>query len=359
MNNSKLAKNKKILSITTNVLTVLLGFVFCSVLLLLFGYSPIEAYSSLFKGAFSNIKSIGDIFLRATPFIITGVAAAFGFKTGVINIGISGQMYVGGFFAVTAGVLFELPRVVHIPIILFFGIVGGMLWAIIPAIMKYRLNTSEIFTTIMMNYIALWSVQYFSKIIIPSEYEIRSATINESASLRSEFLSTIFGGSYVNFGFFIAIVLVFVYYVFFEKTKAGYEMKAVGSNINAAKYAGINTKYNAFMSLIISGGIAGLAGSAFYCGYTNNIELGVLPPYGFEGLTIAIMGGNSAIGMIVVSLFFAIMSVGASFMSAVAKIPNELVGVIIAVIIYFSAGAIFFKDNLQSLAYKLKERKKK
>ncbi len=354
----KLIDNKTFLDVAIKILTILVGFLFSSILLLLCGYSPVAAYTTLLQGAFNNMKSIGDILLRATPFIMTGLAAAYGFKTGVINIGISGQMYVGGFFAVMAGVLLELPSIIHIPIVIIAGILGGMLWATIPAFMKFKLNTSEVFTTIMMNYIALWVVQYFSRLIIPSEYEIRSASINETASLRNEFLSSIFGGSYVNLGFIIAIIFAIIFYIYFEKTKAGYEMKAVGSNINAAKYAGINIKFNSFMSLIISGGLAGLAGTLFYCGYTNNIELGVLPPYGFEGITIALMGSNSPIGIVFVSLFFGLMSVGASFMSAIAKIPNELVSVIIAIIIYFSAATIYFKDNLESIVNNLKRRKK-
>ncbi len=353
----KLINNENIYDVAIKILTILVGFLFASVLLILCGYNPVVAYATLFKGAFSNIKSIGDILLRATPFIITGLAAAYGFKAGVINIGISGQMYVGGFFAVMAGVLLDLPQVIHIPVVLICGIIGGMAWSIIPAFMKYKLRTSEVFTTIMMNYIALWSVQYFSRLIIPSQYETRSAVINDSASLRNPLLSNLFGGSYVNLGFIIAIIATIIYYIYFEKTKAGYEMKAVGLNLNAAKYAGINIKFNSFMSLVISGGLAGLAGGVFYCGYTNNIELGVLPPYGFEGITIALMGSNGAIGIILSSLFFGMMSVGASFMSATAKIPNELVNVIIAMIIYFSAATIYFKDNLESIVNNFKRRK--
>ncbi len=350
----KLFKTENVDSRISTIIAILLGFLIGAVVLLSFGYNPVTAYTTLISGAFSTPRNIGNILLVATPYIIVGLSAAYGFRAGVVNIGISGQMYFGGLCTVIAGNLLSLPPVIHAIVAISAGVVGGALWALIPAIMKLKLNTSEIFTTIMMNYIALHGVVYFSKQIIPSEFEVKSAVINSNASIRSEWISSLFSGSYVNYGIIIAVIAAIIYSIYFNKTVSGYKMKAVGNNVNAARYAGINTNVNAFFSLVISGAIAGLAAGVFYTGYTDHLDLGTLPSYGFDGITVALIGANGGLGIIFAGLFFGLMSVGGSFMSVSAGVPSEIVSIILALVIYFAAATNYIQTNFSKIVSKFR-----
>ncbi len=350
----KLFNSEKFSKQFSSIVAILFGFVVGAVVLLAFGYNPVTAYEKLITGAFSSPRNIGNILLIATPYIIVGLSAAYGFRAGVVNIGISGQMYFGGLCTVVVGALVDLPSFIHPIAAIGAGVLGGALWAFIPALMKLKLGTSEIFTTIMMNYISLHLVVYASKKIVPSDVAVQSARVKDSALIRSDAISSLFGGSYVNIGIFIALIAAFVYIIYFGKTVSGYKMKAVGNNPNAAKYAGINTNVNAFLSLVISGAIAGLAAGVFYTGYTTHLELGALPTYGFDGITVALIGANGGIGIIFAGLLFGVMYAGGAFMSVAAGVPSEIVSIILALVIYFAAATTYIQNNYEKLLRKLR-----
>ena len=344
-------------------LAVVLGFLAGGVLMLLSGYNPITGYYNLFYGGVKGImegdfQRIGNILLQSTPLILSGLAVAFSFSTGVFNIGVSGQMYFGGFVAVLLGVNLDLPRIIHLPVVIIGGILGGALWALIPAILKAKYKANEVVSTILCNYISLELVTYLTRTFIPGPLETQSAIIKETASLRTGWLSNIFDGSVVNLGLFIAILVAILYHFFLNRTTHGYEMKVVGLNSDAGKYAGININKNLLLSMVISGAIAGLAGVVYYLGYTDFIQLGALPTYGFDGIAVALLGSNSAIGVILSSLLLGFLEIGGSFMTVVADIPNEIVDTIVSVIIYFAASVLLIKTWLRAIAQKESKKSK-
>lgn len=319
-------------------ISILLGFLIGAVIILLSGANPITAYLSLIQGAFGSLKKIGDTLLYSTTLILTGLSVAFAFKTGLFNIGASGQMLMGGFFATLVGIAgSSLPRIVVLPLAVLAAGLAGALWAWIPGMLKARYRVHEVVTTIMMNWISVWTVYYFVPTLIPGEFDTESANVAGHALLRTEWMTKLFGGSYVNLGLFLALASALVIWWILEKTTFGYELKAVGFNPDAAQYAGMKVNRNIVYSMMIAGAMAGLAGATFYLGYASNIKIGVLPTQGFDGIAVSLLGLNHPLGVVLAALLFGFMNAGKLSMQIRTGVPNELVPIIIATIIFFAA----------------------
>lgn len=340
-------KNKFIVSI----LAIILGFVTGAIVMLASGHNPIEAYSALLKGAgfYGNIKRFGDTLLNTTTLILTGLAVAFAFRTGLFNIGVAGQMLMGGFAAVFVGIKLNLPFFIHSPLAVAAAVLAGAVWAFLPGLLKARFRIHEVVSTIMMNYIAMWTVYYLVPTFIPGSFNTESRPINATASLRVEWLTNLFKGSYVNIGLILAIICIFLVWWILEKTTFGYELKAVGFNINASKYAGMKVNRNMILSMMISGALAGLAGATFYIGYANNIKIGVLPSQGYDAIAVALLGLNNPFGVALAAFLFGFMNAGSLFMSSAANVPNELIPIIIAIIIFFAATSLMFESGISKV----------
>lgn len=348
---SSFLTNEKNQNTIVPFLSVLLGFITGAIVMIVTGHNPIEAYAALFKGAgfTGNIKRFGDTLLNMTTLILTGLSVAFAFRTGLFNIGAAGQMLMGGFVAVYIGVAFSLPWAVHMPLAVFLAMVVGALWAFLPGLLKAKFKIHEVVATIMMNWIAFWSVYYFVPTFIPGHFNTESMPIHPTASLRVEWLSKLFRGSYVNIGLFLALAAAGVIWFILEKTTFGYELKAVGFNSHAAEYAGMKVNRNVIFSMMISGALAGLAGAVFYLGYADNIKIGVLPSQGFDGIAVALLGLNTPLGVILAAFLFGFMNAGKLFMQAATEVPNELVPIINAIIIFFAATSLMLKGWLQKM----------
>ena len=332
-------------------ISVILGFIVGYFVLLGLGFDALAGFKALFQGGFAgmasgNYKQFGNVLLQMTPLALTGLSVAFAFRTGLFNIGTPGQMLVGGFIAVYIGATLTLPVVIHLPLAILGAAVAGSLWAFIPGILKAKYQINEVVTSIMMNYIGLYAVQYAVKTYIPGKYETESATVAATASLKAEWMTTFFDGSAVNLGLFIAIIAAIIVWFILEKTTFGYELKACGFNVDAAEYAGMKVTRNIVLSMLIAGALAGLAGATYYIGYTDHVKVGILPTQGFDGIAVALLGLNAPVGVVLASFLFGFMKIGGEFMQALTQVPKELVDIIIATIIYFSAGALLIQTIL-------------
>lgn len=331
------------------LLAVLLGFIGGAIVMIITGQNPLQAYTALLKGAgfFGDLKRFGDTLLNTTTLILTGLSVAFAFRTGLFNIGAPGQMLMGGFLAVLIGVKLSLPAYIHMPLAVIGAALAGAVWAFIPGILKARFRIHEVVSSIMMNYISMWSVYYFVPVLMPGSFNTESSAINGTATLRTVWLTKLFKGSYVNTGLFIAIASVFVVWWILEKTTFGYELKAVGFNIFASGYAGMKVNRNMTLSMMISGALAGLAGATYYIGYADNIKIGMLPAQGYDGIAVALLGLNSPLGVSLSAFIFGFMNAGRLFMQSATEVPNELVPIIVAIIIFFSATSLMLEGWLK------------
>lgn len=338
-------------------ISVFLGLLVGFLLLVITGYPAVEGFKNLFIGGVKgitdgNLRRIFDTLAQMTPLIFTGISVAFAFRTGLFNIGAPGQFLIGGFAAVYLGNVLDLnPYIFPIVTVTSAAIAGG-LWGAIPGFLKAKFNIHEVVTSIMLNYTALYLVQYLCVTFIPGNYATESHIINENASLKTEWLTTFSDNSSISIGFFIGIVVLIVIYIILEKTTFGYELKAVGYNKSAAEYAGMKVNRNIVYSMMIAGALAGMGGAVYYTGYTDHIKVGTILSYGFDGIAVSLLGLNSPIGVALSSFFFGYMKNGGSFMAGTTEIPGEIVDIVVAIIIYFSAISSLITSYLKKLSKK-------
>ncbi|WP_459480942.1 ABC transporter permease [Clostridium saccharoperbutylacetonicum] len=322
-----------------SILAVVLGLIAGAILMFIIGDNPAEGYMYLYKGALINFKRFGDTLATATPLILTGLSVGFAFKTGLFNIGTPGQMLFGGFCATVIGLTYGavLPRAILLIVMIVAGAIAGALWAFVPGILKAKFNVNEVVSAIMMNWICYWIVYYAIPAYFKGSTETESKSIVEAASLKTKWLTDLFSGSYINLGIFIAVIAVIVIAFILNKTVLGYELKAVGFNKSAAEYAGMSVNRNIVVSMMIAGALSGLAGVAQYVGNASNMQIGVMPSQGFDGIAVSLLGANNPVGILISALFFGVLYSGKGFMNANTNIPPEIADTIIATIIYFAA----------------------
>ncbi|PLR69810.1 MULTISPECIES: ABC transporter permease [Bacillaceae] len=330
-------------NIIVPVIAVLLGLICGAIIMLITGYDPIAGYSALWSGIFGESYYIGETIRQLTPYIFAGLAVAFAFRTGLFNIGVEGQLIVGWFAAVWVGVAFELPKIIHLPLAIAVAAVAGALWGFIPGLLKAKFKVHEVIVTIMMNYIALYLTNHLIQYVLSDKGD-KSENIFPSASLSSEFFQTMTDYSRMHYGIFLALIGAFVMWFLLEKTTKGYELRSVGFNQDAAQYAGMNVSRNIILSMVISGAFAGIAGAMEGLGTFQYVSVkGGFTGVGFDGIAVALLGGNTALGIIFAAALFGGLKVGALNMPSMAGVPYELVEIVIALIILFVASSYFIR----------------
>ncbi|MDF2614052.1 MAG: transporter permease [Clostridia bacterium] len=329
-----------------SLIAVFLGLIAGALFMLITGHNPLTGFMYLIQGGTLTLERIGDTLATSTPLILTGLSIAFAFRTGLFNIGTPGQMLFGGFCATAIGLSSDLPSSVLVPTMVLASVLGGALFASIPGILKALFNVHEVVSSIMMNWIGYWVVYYAIKAYFKGNMETESRMLPDSATLRAPWLSNLFGGSYINLGLFIAVIAVIIIAFILNKTTFGYELKSVGFNRHAAEYGGISVNKNIILSMMIAGGLAGLAGMVQYAGNANNIQIGVMPSQGFDGIAVSLLGANTPIGSLFAALFFGLLYSGRGFMNAMTDVPPEIADTIIATIIYFAATSILVERFL-------------
>ncbi len=343
-----------IIALTSILLGLLAGAVFMAIT----GSNPFAGYSYLFRGGLMNIERVGNSIATATPLILTGLSVAFAFKTGLFNIGASGQMLIGGLCATAVGLTMVLPKPLLLLVMLIAAIAGGALWGLVPGFLKARFNVHEVVATIMMNWIAYWTVYYAVPAYFKGPYlETESKKIPDIASLKVPWMTELFDGSYVNLGLVISLAAIVIIAVILNSTVLGYQLKAAGFNRFASEYAGMNVHRNIILSMVIAGALAGVGGMTLYTGYASNIQIGVMPSQGFDGIAVALLGSNSPIGVLGAALFFGVLHSGKGFMNAMTEIPPQIGDTIIATIIYFAATSVLIENGLDALTRRLNKAK--
>ncbi|MFO7636096.1 MAG: ABC transporter permease [Clostridia bacterium] len=348
----------KLNNFTKSIFAVLLGLLAGAILILFIGKNPLEGFYYLFRGGTMNMERIGNTIATATTLILTGLSVGFAFKTGLFNIGAAGQMLMGGLAATTVGLTVDLPKFLLLPLMLVAAMIGGGIWGSIPGFLKALFNVHEVVCTIMTNWIAYWIVFYTVPAYLKGQFlETESANIPFQASLRVEWLTSIFRGSFINLGIFVAVISVLVIKFILDKTTLGYELKAVGYNRHAAEYAGIKVNRDIVLSMTIAGILAGIGGFVFYAGYSSNIQIGVLPAQGFDGIAVALLGTNNPLGILAAALFFGLLHSGKGFMNAMIDVPPQIADTIIAIIIYFTAASLLIERVWNRIRAKRKDKK--
>ncbi|APB35951.1 MAG: ABC transporter permease [Heyndrickxia faecalis] len=341
--------SNRTLNLLIPVVSVILGLLAGALIMLVSGYNPVDGYIALWNGAFGQAFYVGETLRLATPYIFAGLAIAFAFRTGLFNIGAEGQLIVGWIAAVWVGVAFDLPKVIHLPLAILAACCAGAFWGFIPGLLKARLRVHEVIVTIMMNYIALHTSNYLIRNVL-SKQQDTTPHIHHSASLSSPFFQKITDFSTLHNGIYLALVAVVVMWFIIEKTTLGFELKSVGFNQSASEYAGMSVNRSIILSMVISGAFAGLGGAMEGLGnYGFAFLQSNFSGIGFDGIAVALLGGNTAPGVLIAAVLFGALKVGSLNMPVDANVPNELVNIVIALIILFVASGYIIKWSLARL----------
>lgn len=324
------AKTKRYL---VPILSVIAGFLVGAIIMLIWSYNPFIAYSSMFISALGNMNGLGETIREATPLIFTAIGFSFAAKAGFFNIGLPGQAQAGWLTSVWIVLANPtLPKYILLPLAIVAGIAGFL---------RAYFGTNEVITTIMLNYIVLYLCQYLMQQVMSANLRNDTDTTKNipiNGSLHLDWLSQLFGNSRINAGIFIALFAILIYWFLMKKTTIGFEIKAVGLNPFASRYAGISTKKNIILSMLFSGGFAGIGGVVQGLGtYQNYFTQTSSIDIGWDGLSVALLGNSTAAGILLAAILFSILKIGGLGMQTVAGVPYEIVSIVIAAIIFFIA----------------------
>lgn len=339
-------------------LAVITGLIVGAIVILVSGENPLVAYGALFAGSFGTpaeyiegfkvlfatgdntvlIKAIypfTESLVTATPYIFAGLSVALGFRCGLFNIGAEGQFFIGALCSAFVGYSLKgLPMIVHLPLALLGGALGGAVWGMIPGYLKARFGAHEVVNTIMMNWIAFklsdWLLNGPMK---SSGFRPVTPNIEASAELPRFFADPL----RFNLGFFIALIVAYLVYWLLFKTTIGFEIRSVGANPDAAKYAGMNIVRNFVLVMFLAGGLAGLAGTSQVLGVDHWVGQGFSAGYGFDAIALALLGKSHPAGVVLAALLFGFLRSGATDMQSMANIPIDIISIIQGMVIVFIA----------------------
>ncbi len=318
-----------------------------SLILMLKGLDPIKAYSALLEGAFGSPDRITRTLEKATPLLFSGLAVAFAFKAGLFNIGAQGQLLLGAIVAAYVGYAVPgLPAFIHMPLALLAGGLAGALYGAIPGLLKAYTGAHEVIVTIMLNYVAINLTDYLAdgpwKDMSPGNIVARTPTILDTAAIGRI-------GS-IPIGFIIAVVVGIAVWYLLYRTTFGFEIRTVGLNSTAARYAGIRFARVLVLAMVISGLLAGFGGAVETLGVVGRYQPGFNAGLGFDGITIALLGRTNPIGAIPSALLIGAMRGGSNVMQFDANVPKEIVDVIQALMLFFVAADMIVRWILRMRA---------
>ncbi len=326
----------KVDELKKTIIAGVIGFAVGALIIVIYDYDLISAYTALFSGAFGDLYGISESLANATPLILTALTFAIGFRGGMFNIGAEGQLYLGALAAVTIG-LFRLPSGFSFALSLIFAALAGAIWSLPVAILKATRGVHEVISTIMLNWISNFLAFYLiAKVLVDPSRAEKTISIAEGARI-----SLLIQGTSLSYGIFISLFASIVIYILLWRTIIGFDIRAMGYNPRAATYAGIE-KWKIILFVFITGGVtAGLGGAAHVMGrpptYAVYSGMPSIRGLGFEGLAVAMIGRNHPIGIIFAAIFFGGLLAGGRMMQMFAQVPLEMVRVVEGIVVIFLA----------------------
>jgi simple sugar transport system permease protein len=318
------------------LLAIFTALVIGALVILAAGADVFKAYGGLFMGAFGSVRAIADTLTESTPYIFAGLAVTLGFKCGLFNIGAEGQLAMGSMAAAVAGfAITGLPIFIHLPLAIIIGALGGALWGAIPGFLRAKTGAHEVITTIMLTYIAIRLTDYLIK--VPFRDRTSSAPRTPFIEQSAELPRILGPDLRLHGGFLLALAMVFFVWWLLRKTTIGFEIRTVGSNPDAAQYAGMSITRNFVLAMALSGALAGLAGASQVLGLEHNLKSSFSAGYGFESIAIALLARSNPIAIIPAAIFWGALRNGAGLMQLETGISINLINIIQALVIVFVA----------------------
>jgi general nucleoside transport system permease protein len=327
------------------VATLVIGFLIFSVV----GQDPLRAMHAFFIEPLSSVNGWSELFLKASPLCLIGLGLAVGYRANVWNIGAEGQMLLGGIFAGGIAIHFgDASGWWTLPLMMLGGVIGGMVWAAIPALLKSRFNTNEILTSLMLTYVAAQLLIYL--VSGPwrdpdgMNFPISAMFVDDALfpRLYGDWHWTFLKGTRINASVFLTVIAIPCVWVFMRKSFAGFRMNVGGLAPLAARYAGFSDKKTVWTSLLLSGGLAGLAGMGEVAGPIGQLQAGWSPGYGFTAIIVVFVGRLHPVGIVLASLLMALLYLGGEAVQTSLQLPQALAGVFQGLLLFCLLGCDLF-----------------
>lgn len=317
---------------------VLLALMTSAIFILLLDLNPIEVYISMIKGAFGTAYRVKETIIKAIPLLITALGISIAFRMQFWNIGAEGQIVMGAFMASFVALNYSsLPKPILLILMIFAGVLGGGLWALIPAFFKAKWGTNETIITLMMNYVAIKWVTFLQYGPWKDPNALGFPKIPNFTD--NAILPRLFG---VHIGWIFALVLVVLVYIFMKHSKLGYEIAVLGESENTARYAGINIKKTVIVALLLSGGLCGLVGMVQASAVSNTLSTEISGGVGYTAIIVTWLASLKAPVILVISVLFAALLQGGSFIQTAFGIPQAAALLLQGMILFFVLGSDFF-----------------
>jgi general nucleoside transport system permease protein len=289
-------------------------------------------YWGMIEGSLLTQRGLTNTLVATTPLILTGLAVAIPFRAGLFNIGAEGQFVMGALFGAMVGIYLNLPPVIHLVVVMMAGALGGMLWGAIPGILRAWLGSHEVINTIMLNFVAIFFVNFMVRgpIRAPSPTVVQTLPILATAEL-----PRLTGR--LHLGFFVAILLAILAYYFLFKTTWGFNLRTTGQNPDAAEYAGVRPRREYVVSMVLAGGLAGLAGTIEVQGLSRVLTEGFASGYGFDAIAVSLLALNNPLAVIPSAFIFGALRIGGDFLQIRAGLSVHVISILRALILLFVA----------------------
>ena len=316
-------------TILTPVLGILIGLFLTSFVLLWQGVNPLSAYRSMFVGALGSGSALSFTFLEFVPYAFSGLAITLAYRGGMFNIGVEGQIYIAALFTTWIAVSMpDAPRAVILTLSLLGGVIAAGFYAFIPAYLKAKRGMNEVLICMLMNYIAIHlvgtAVNSFLK--APNQPDPKSAMLPEAS-----WLSRLGSGTYLHTGFIMVFVAAAILYFVLFRSTLGYQIRSVGLNVKASRYSGIAVTKTMIITMVVSGILAGFAGSVTILGTQHRLYTDFMINYGYDAVPVAILGGLNPIGVLITSFLFAVLKSGGNAMHISTGIPVSIISIVSAI----------------------------
>jgi ABC-type uncharacterized transport system permease subunit len=324
------------------IVSVVVTFVLTSGFVLAVGANPLQAVYYFLLDPLANPVRMIEVLVKATPLLMTGAAVAFAFAGGYWNIGVEGQLYMGATAATAVGLqMHNMPTWIALPLMVVAGFCAGMAWATLPAFMKVRLKIDEVVTTLLLNYVAI----YLVGAILNGPWRDPISQWPQSPEIAaSAIFPRLIPRSRLHLGFLLAILIIIGLWFVLKRTAFGLKMRAVGYNLDAARFSGIHVNRSIMIVALVSGGIGGLAGASEVAGIHFHLIDAISPGYGYTGIIIATLGSLNAIGVAVAALFIGLIDTGSQTISRALGVPAYLGDVLQATLLLVTLAMLLLQN---------------
>jgi general nucleoside transport system permease protein len=316
-------------------LVILAALVAAIPLFYLAGSNPLIGYRALAQGSLGSRYAVGETLVATMPLFLSGLAVAYAFQGGLFNIGVEGQLLMGGLAAGTLGTKLALPAGVHLAVCLVGGMAAGALWALLPGLLKAWRGAHEVITTIMLNYVAFSVSRYLVKpegLLVSRSQPSATDLVRPTAELPN-----LWPGTRLHAGVWVSLLAGVVCWYLLFRTPMGYRLRVAGRNPVAARFHGIRPRRVIVQAMLVSGAFAGLAGAVEVLGVFDRYYDAFSPGYGFDAIAVALLGALNPVGVAVAAVFFGILRAGSTMLQAVGGVSRDLISVFSGLVVGFAA----------------------